>query len=638
MYNRNQTLRVLILAMALAPAVAPAQPERLESLIAAGKFTEARPLITQQLEAAPDDPYLLYNLALTYYAAGDHEEAVVVWEKVRMARDAHLVTKAMAQIGNASYRISEKIKQEGRGEDATIQLRRAHHSLQAAVGRDGDYEIARKNYEYVSQKLVGHLVQQGNAKIAQTEVSYVRGESDLVLFRSALTDYEEAQSIRPDDEKIRQLVEDTRQKMTDYLKESGRQNLEAARKNLEKVTEPGIDDRLDRNENRNLAAAEDALAEAVANFEDAVAISPDDQETQETAEEGAEEASRLMKDIADMWRKNSEANEQLAEQKQEQRDEVSQQQKSEENKARRRELFNESKDLAREIHRHNHVADSHQERALEDYERALAFDPNNMDALAALEQLQQKRSEELEASADENLDVADRAQQNVENRVEPMAKLLEEIASADEKRANQLQAKYDQYEQQNAASAQHAANELLEAKGKLEEATQLDPDNESAAQKLAETTERISDVLAQAGDMQMAAAEQHLEAGNEDQAIAHMEQAIKDFDTAAVLSQDPETQEAMGAKMEAARQELLAQRNERAQELAAQQRLAAQQQQAPTDPAQAQNQPQQNAPDGQNQQEQAAEYTEMVQFAEEGSSEDFGKFDTQAMRRAVKDW
>jgi len=631
----NSAKRLIRLIALLSVAFAPAlqgQPDRqIESLIDAGKFAEARPVIEQRLEQSPDDAYLQYNLALTHYAEGNYEDAVVLWEKVRLTSDKKLVTKAMAQIGNASYRISTQIGAEGRKEDETIQLRRALHSLQAAIERDADYEIAQKNHDYVADKIVDHLVEQGNSKIERSEVHWIKGSRDLVLFRSALTDYEEALSIKPEDEEIQKLVEETRKKMTDFLKESGEKNLQAAEKKIDQVSEPTAGDQIKRDEGRELQRAEDEITEAVANFEDAMSISPDDEATKKEADEAREKASELMQEIADKWRKNSEVYDDILQEKQAKRDDLEKQLENESDKQEANKLRREMSNLSREMHRDRQNVRQNEEKALEDYERALDYNPENQEALAAMDKLKEKMSEDLEAEADTDLENVAKSESYVERNLEQMADYQEQLQDASEQKASQIESRMDDLERSNAANAQRAADELLQAKAKLEEATYLDPENTSAEQKLEATNERLADVLEQAGDMQMQVAEQHLEAGKPDQAIASMEQAIKDFDTAATLSQDPEGQQAMSMKMEAAQQELLAQRNERAQELAAQQQ--AQQQMA------AQNQPPQPSEQGnQPPPEEAVEYTEMVQFAEDSGGEQFGKFDTKAMKSVVKDW
>lgn len=626
--------RILLAGVLLAaPFALHAQYEAIEKLIAGGKFIEAKPLIDQRLQQTPEDPYLVYNLALVHYAGGNYEDAIVLWEKVRLAPDKDLVTKAMAQIGNASYRISEQIKADGRQEDATIQLRRAQHSLQAAVDRDDGYDIAVQNYEFVSDKLVAHLVQQGNSKIEKSDSEWVKGERDLVLFRSALTDYEEALLIRPEDEDIQQLVNDTRQKMTDYLKDSGEKNLASAEKKIESVDDPTAKERLEQQDARELQHAEDQIGEAVANFEDALSISPDDQAAAKALEDAREKASKLMDEIADKWRQNSELYEQKAADLQQQRKDVQQQLENEQDKQKRKQLEKESKELAQNIRRSQYDSQRQAERAMEDYQKALDYDPENQQAQQALQKMQQKMSEELEARADDNLAVAADAQENIDSRQDRLEQMQEELAQQpDAKRQKRLENEIAKYEEYNVRSAQHAADRLLTAKSELEKALDFDPGNESAEQKLAETTEKIAAALEQAGDQQMLAAATHEEKGNEDQAIAHMEQAIKNFDSAMALAQDDAQADAIGQKMDAAREELLAQRNERAQQLAAaQQQMQAQQQsQQPQQPSE---------PNAQNAQEVAMEYQEMVQFAEDAQgSEEFGNFDTKAMKRVVKDW
>lgn len=600
-----------------------------ESLIKSGKFSEARSLIEQRIQLNSQDPVLLYNLALTYYADGNYEEAVVLWEKVRLSDDKDLVTKAMAQIGNSSYRISVKIGEEGRKEDETIQLRRALHSLQAAVERDDGYSIAQQNLNFVAERLVEHLVEQGKSKTKRTEEHWIRGERDLVLLRSALTDFEEALAIRPEDDEIQKLVQETRSKMTDHLTESGNQNLLSAEKKIEEVKQTAKEGQLGRDDGRELQRAQDEITEAVANFEDAASISPTDKTTRNDAEKARAKASLLMEDIASMWQKNSEGYEQRAMEKQSQRNEIAKKLENENNKKRQDQLRRESHELAKEINRDQQAALQQAEKALEDYELAIDYDPANQSALAAMQELKQKMSKQSEAEADKSLEVADSSQAYINRNIEQMTDYQKQLDKADDKKAQQIQSRMDDVNQQNAALAQRAADELIDARAQLQHATELDPENLSAASKLEQTNERIAGALEQAGDLQMMAAEQLQQKGQEDQAIARMEQAIKDYDSAMALTQQEGQEQALGEKLNIAREELLAHRNERAQQLNAQMQQQLQQQASQTPPQQVTEQSS----------ETAYEYMEMVQFAEDSKgSEEFGNFDTKAMKSVVKDW
>ncbi|GHC09855.1 tetratricopeptide repeat protein [Cerasicoccus arenae] len=628
--NKIPRLLITVLVLLFAPAISFAVPENpIESLIKAGKFAEVRPIIEKRLEQAPNDEYLIYNLALTYYAAGDYDEAVVLWEKVRLAKDPELVTKAMAQIGNASFRISAAISADNRKEDATIHLRRAQRSLEAAVERNDAYDMARKNYEFVSNQLVVHLIEQGNSKIKRSESKWVKGEHDLVLFRSALTDYEEALSIKPEDEDIQELVEKTRQRMTDYLTRNGEKNLTSAEKYIEKVPE-NSENPLTRDETNDLRRAKASAQEAIANFDDAAAISPDSEKAKQTAEDARKKASDIMQEIAERQRLQSDLHEQRVADARESREEIRAQLKKDDiSKQEVNDLKKKGNSLSRKMRESQEAANKNLEQALQNFEAAIDLNPDNSEAAIAKQELEKKLAQRHEQLADAHLEVADTAQKKIEQWEKEMQNYQKKMTSeeASEKTKKEAEARFDKLEQASAQAAQSAADRLLSAKAELEKATRLDPSNESAAQKLEASDGKLADSLEHAADMQLAAAEQLKEKGKDDQSIARMEQALKNFDSAMALSDEAPQQQTLGQKMDAAQQELLSQRSERALELAATQQ---QQQQMQG------NQPPQ--PNSEKNQETAMEYKEMVQFTEADGGEQFGNFDTKAMKRVVKDW
>jgi len=102
----------LTLVFALAACVQPASAKDVDAIaeqIQSGDHAAALPRIKAALANDPDNFYQLYNLGLAHYMAGDYEDAIVAWERVRFAQDPELVTRAMAQIGHASYRLGERM-------------------------------------------------------------------------------------------------------------------------------------------------------------------------------------------------------------------------------------------------------------------------------------------------------------------------------------------------------------------------------------------------------------------------------------------------------------------------------------------------------------------------------------------------
>ncbi len=83
-------------------------------LLKAAKPAEAVALVKAAVEATPDDPLLVYNYGLTLYQAGNLEEAIEVFQNLKTTtRDDDLRARALFQLGNAQFRLGEKLGLQG---------------------------------------------------------------------------------------------------------------------------------------------------------------------------------------------------------------------------------------------------------------------------------------------------------------------------------------------------------------------------------------------------------------------------------------------------------------------------------------------------------------------------------------------
>tara|TARA_R100000027_G_scaffold52103_3_gene40871 strand:- start:49998 stop:51872 length:1875 start_codon:yes stop_codon:yes gene_type:complete len=609
----------------IVPITAIGNPKKIERLIEAGKYSEAKPLIEVLLVEEPDNAYQIYNHALTYYAEGNYEEAIVLWEKVRVSPDEELSTKAMAQIGNASFRISERIKAEGRLEDATIPLRRAHHSLESASQRDSN-PIAAQNYNFVSTELVQHLVQQGDSKIENAKKQGHTSERRIILYRAALADYEEALAISPDDPSLNELVDKTRQLMTSYLLNVGNKKLGNAQKRVDSVNKTYDGKKLNSETGKELQRAEGEIMNSVANFADAKSVDSKDESVDEAVSKSEEHASELLTEIADMWLRNSESHGESMAKNSERYKEIQNELKTEKDKEVRKALDNERKQISKNQKKLRTYKKEQKERAYRLYDKALQINPDNMLAYANKSEMDQLKSEELESKADAALASAEKELKKIQSKEPKLEELRERLAQSEEaKEQEKLENAIAKIENDQATMAQRAIDPLIQAKTDLEQASRLDFRNESALEKLNELEKSISENLELAADLQIASAEALEAADREDQAIVRKELAIKNYDSAQALSQDSMEKEALQQKVSSARNELVEQRNERAR------RQAAAEAQQPNQPSET------NDPNSS--QEITMEYKERMRFAENtNDGGEFGKFDTKAMKKVVKDW
>ncbi len=96
-----------------------------EKLIKSGKAADALADLKKLAGLNPTDPFILYNLAVTAYAAKDYDEAIKALETTLALPDEQVRARALLLLGNAHARIGEARLAAGKQADAAVEFERA---------------------------------------------------------------------------------------------------------------------------------------------------------------------------------------------------------------------------------------------------------------------------------------------------------------------------------------------------------------------------------------------------------------------------------------------------------------------------------------------------------------------------------
>lgn len=153
------------------------------------------PLHAQENETSPSEVAIVsdpataaYNEGVSYYAAGEFDQAARVWREVAAHGSRALAARALAQGGNAQVRLGERL-QESNPEAAVAFWEEALRLYQSALERDSKQDLAQQNLPVVQERTVGAL-----RSLAQKQAE----ENTPEALRQAIRYVERALDILPD--------------------------------------------------------------------------------------------------------------------------------------------------------------------------------------------------------------------------------------------------------------------------------------------------------------------------------------------------------------------------------------------------------------------------------------------------------
>ena len=427
---KTTTLALFLLA---APAWAGLDAER---TLLQQDPAKAAAQLAGQLAQAPGDPWLLYNAGVAAYAAKDYARADEMWQQLAAAQmpDA-LREQAWLQIGNVSYRLVQpQIEKEP--DTAVARLEQSREAFRVALAFNKKNKTAAQNLRVIESEL-----EKVYARLAKRLADEAKKEAwvpkAIEKLEAALTYAQQAKALNPKDPQREQEKQDIEKALANKLDQRAAQEEKTAdQRNPENAW-----DRKD---------AQEHLQNARADFQQAQALDAQDQ-TAKTGEKRVEEKLANLFDKA--GRKDQQQAQQMAKYEPQQ-------------------------------------AVEKFESALENFQEALAVQPEHADAQAGEKEVR----DQLEKL---HLDQGDKQAQ--------------------------------QGEQQAKRDPQQAAQNLLSALQNFEAAQALDPQNGEIQPRIDKVEAMLPELLTQLGQQQQQQGERAEQRQQNQNALENFEKAESSF-------------------------------------------------------------------------------------------------------------
>ena len=259
-----KTTTLALSLLAAAPAWAGLEQERellkQDPAKAAAHFLE-------QLAQKPDDPWLLYNTAVSAYAAKDFTKADEVWQQLAATQmpDA-LREQVWLQIGNVSYRLVQpQIEKEP--DTAVVRLEQSREAFRVALAFNKKNKAAADNLHFVEAEL-----EKVYARLAKRLADEAKKENSVPKavekLEAALTYAQQAQALNPKDQQRQQEKQDIEKALANKLDQRAAQEEKTA-------DQRNPDNAWDRKD------AQERLQNALTDFQQAQALDKQDQAAKE---------------------------------------------------------------------------------------------------------------------------------------------------------------------------------------------------------------------------------------------------------------------------------------------------------------------------------------------------------------------
>lgn len=250
-----------ILFLAAAPLLAGTDlRSQAEQLLKEGKGADAVALVRAAANASPDDGLLAYNLGLTLYQAGQLEEALEVFQNLKTSTtDETLGAKALFQLGNAQFRLGEKLGSESA---AVLSMERAlafyDELLAVRPSSDGRFnqEAAKKALQEVLTKIAAERLKSADDMEKRNDTFRLSK-----VLQEALEAQERLTTLDPKDKKAEADRDATKKRLAESLKKDAEKHIAETDK-MESQNKPDEDRKVLGRREQGIEILQQAKAQA----------------------------------------------------------------------------------------------------------------------------------------------------------------------------------------------------------------------------------------------------------------------------------------------------------------------------------------------------------------------------------------
>lgn len=224
--KRQPVVAAVLLFLILLPPPGNASPaiatgllttEEAEALVKSGKAGEAAERLRAAAQKNPDDLYLMYNYGVASYAAKKYSEAIDAFMEASMSREESLRSLALTQLGNAQYRLGESLQKAGNSVGATIAWERSIEYYENAVAEKST-RISKGNLGIVRGKLEKMLMAMGEYSRADASKK-IGTDASVFPLSKAFEYFEKVVRLNPDNAQAKEKLEETRKLLSRQLRD-----------------------------------------------------------------------------------------------------------------------------------------------------------------------------------------------------------------------------------------------------------------------------------------------------------------------------------------------------------------------------------------------------------------------------------
>jgi len=257
----------------------------LQKKLSQGQAAEVRAELDRELAKQPENPHLLYNRAITAYAEGRFEEALLDLDIVENARSKSLVAKARFQKGNADFRLGLN----ARTNDLDVAISRWKQSIanyDALLKDNPKHTDARKNREQARKLLLETLLKKAQENLQKGQQQPQPAEQRIQKLRNAMEQFHDANEMKPEGQQAQEAQageEKSKDLLAQALAEEGTRKTLASNMVMPKANEPMV-----------MQPDVPQIQEGVNMLEDASALKPEDQNIAKQLDAGRERLANAL--------------------------------------------------------------------------------------------------------------------------------------------------------------------------------------------------------------------------------------------------------------------------------------------------------------------------------------------------------
>jgi tetratricopeptide (TPR) repeat protein len=257
----------------------------LQQRLSQGQAAKVRAELERELAKQPENPHLLYNRAITAYAEGRFEEALLDLDVVENARSKSLVAKARFQKGNADFRLGLN----ARTNDLDVAISRWKQSIanyDALLKDNPKHADALKNREQARKLLLDTLLKRAQENLQKGQQQPQPAEQRIQKLRNAMEQFHDAKEMKPEGQQAQEAKEGeekSKDLLAKALAEEGTRktlanNMVMPKPNQPMVMQPNVPE----------------IQEGVNMLEDASALKPEDKNIAQQLDAGRERLANAL--------------------------------------------------------------------------------------------------------------------------------------------------------------------------------------------------------------------------------------------------------------------------------------------------------------------------------------------------------